>query len=186
MGMFDWYAPSPLPACPRCGAALDDFQSKDGPCGSFVWQQGARDPVEQRVDDEWRAPAPPPPLPARFHMYTTCACGCWVDAVGDAPDGTWVRTTVVSAPVPPRRGRNGRWSCPCCGCFTLEEEPPGTFAICEVCWWEDDHAQYRNPELTGGANVPCLRQARAEYLFRGAADPDVRHRVRPPRADEVE
>lgn len=85
---------------------------------------------------------------------------------------------------PSEKGANERWSCPCCDCFTLAEEPPGTFAICAVCGWEDDGAQHADPDLTGGANAPSLRSARRHYLETGAADPDHRAATRPPRADE--
>ena len=29
-----------------------------------------------------------------------------------------------------------KYPCPCCEQYTLDEEPPGTFEICEVCDWE--------------------------------------------------
>lgn len=35
-----------------------------------------------------------------------------------------------------------RYACPCCDFLTLEEPPVGTFAICPVCWWEDDNIQF--------------------------------------------
>ncbi|WP_082252910.1 CPCC family cysteine-rich protein [Bacillus sp. FJAT-27251] len=35
------------------------------------------------------------------------------------------------------------YTCPCCGFKTLEEEPPDTFDICEICFWEDGGYQYR-------------------------------------------
>ena len=46
--------------------------------------------------------------------------------------------------------------CPCCGCLTLDEEPPGTFEICPVCWWEDDNVQFDDPSYRGGANTRQL------------------------------
>ena len=30
-----------------------------------------------------------------------------------------------------------RYQCPCCGHHTLDEQPPGTYIICEICLWED-------------------------------------------------
>lgn len=31
--------------------------------------------------------------------------------------------------------------CPCCGYYTFDEKPSGTYDICEVCFWEDDPIQ---------------------------------------------
>lgn len=31
--------------------------------------------------------------------------------------------------------------CLSCGYKTLDEEPPGTYDICEICFWEDDGYQ---------------------------------------------
>jgi hypothetical protein len=185
VGMFDWYEPTPPLSCPRCAARLDEWQGKDGECALWVWREGHVDPVDQRVDPEWRSSGLAAPLRARFEIYTTCSQGHHVEAFGEAPDGIWTRTTLITAPVPPRRGASGRWSCPCCGCFTLDEEPPGTFQICPVCWWEDDRVQFDDPDFAGGANAPCLRRARFEYLFTGVADPDHRAHTRPPREHEI-
>jgi hypothetical protein len=186
VGTFDWYEPCPPLSCPRCAAPLDGWQGKDGDCDLWVWRQGHATPIDQRVDPEWRSRRDPGRLPARFEIYTTCSRGHHIEAFGDALDGTWTGTTLITAPVPPRRGANGRWSCPCCGYFTLDEEPPATFAICPVCWWEDEGAQFADPDYAGGANAPCLRCARREYLVTGIADPDHRGRVRPPRPDEID
>ena len=57
-----------------------------------------------------------------------------------------------------------KYKCPCCGNFTLYEKPPGTYEICEVCNWEDDELQFRNPNYAGGANALSLEDARKEYL----------------------
>jgi hypothetical protein len=47
--------------------------------------------------------------------------------------------------------------------LTLKEEPPGTFEICGVCGWEDDDAQFRDPDLRGGANEKSLNETRARW-----------------------
>ncbi|MBS7426825.1 hypothetical protein KHP59_01710 [Virgibacillus sp. 19R1-5] len=49
-----------------------------------------------------------------------------------------------------------KYTCPCCGYKTLNEEPPGTFEICEICFWEDDYTQFADPDYEGGANAPSL------------------------------
>lgn len=70
--------------------------------------------------------------------------------------------------------------CPCCGYPTLAERPHGTFAICPICWWEDDDLQVADPSLRGGANAVCLSEARASYEAIGAIEPRWVARVRPP------
>jgi hypothetical protein len=57
----------------------------------------------------------------------------------------------------------GRYPCPCCDDLTLQEPPPGTFAICRVCGWEDDRVQFRDPDYRGGANRVSLREARETF-----------------------
>jgi hypothetical protein len=78
-----------------------------------------------------------------------------------------------------------RYPCPCCGNLTLSEKPPGTFAMCEVCWWEDDHLQHADPLRERGANGPSLEAARLNYLKFGASDPDLVEQVRAPRPEEL-
>ncbi len=43
------------------------------------------------------------------------------------------------------------WPCPVCGHDTFGE-PPGSYAICSVCGWEDDPVQIKHPRMRGGAN----------------------------------
>ncbi|MEO1243187.1 MAG: CPCC family cysteine-rich protein [Pseudomonadota bacterium] len=76
-------------------------------------------------------------------------------------------------------------ACPCCGCLTLREPDPGSFEICEVCFWEDDKAQYSNPDYRGGANGPSLNEAKKNYLKFGASDQKLIDCVRKPKAEEA-
>ncbi|WP_243295104.1 contact-dependent growth inhibition system immunity protein [Geothrix mesophila] len=59
--------------------------------------------------------------------------------------------------------------CPCCGQPALDEQPPGTFAICPECAWEDDPVQAADPDARGGANRLSLREARHDHQSRHAA-----------------
>lgn len=77
-----------------------------------------------------------------------------------------------------------RFACSCCGFLTLPEEPPGTYAICPVCYWEDDYAQGIDPTLSGGANVPSLRSARAVFAECGAVEDRFVALVRDPLPEE--
>lgn len=49
-------------------------------------------------------------------------------------------------------------SCPCCGKMKVEE-----YEICDVCYWQNDPVQFRNPDYKGGANVMSLNEARKAY-----------------------
>lgn len=79
---------------------------------------------------------------------------------------------------------SARFPCPCCGYLTLAEKPPGSFAICPVCFWEDDSVQFESPDLGGGANVVSLRQAQANFAAFGATEKRFRTHARQPRPEE--
>jgi hypothetical protein len=46
-------------------------------------------------------------------------------------------------------------------------EPPGSYEICELCGWGDDHVQLKHPAMGGGANQLSLaaQQQRALQRF---------------------
>jgi hypothetical protein len=73
-------------------------------------------------------------------------------------------------PVVPRPEHD--FACPCCRFFTLDEPPPGTFDICEVCGWEDDNVQFDDPEFRGGANSSSLNEYRADFEAKLLASPN--------------
>jgi len=102
-------------------------------------------------------------------------------ALADHPD--WVRRAHDElAGRDTSRGR--RWPCACCGCFTLEEAGRSSYQICPVCCWEDDGAQYADPDLAGGANRVSLHRAVRNYRAHGASDPAHGDSVRPPTPEE--
>jgi hypothetical protein len=74
--------------------------------------------------------------------------------------------------------------CPCCGFKTLTEQPPGTFEICPVCFWEDDAVQFLNLSLAGGANSVSLEEGRKNFLAFGASSPAAKNLVRLPLPEE--
>jgi len=78
-----------------------------------------------------------------------------------------------------------RFACPCCGYLTFLQSPPGTFAHCEVCWWEDDPAQFADPDYADCANAPSLNQARAFFASIGVSDPKLKGHERAPRPEEM-
>ena len=77
------------------------------------------------------------------------------------------------------------YPCPCCGLLVFDE-PPGSFAICPVCFWEDDALQLEfATTLGGGANRFSLLQSQANFRRIGACEPERLGNVRPPAPDEV-
>jgi hypothetical protein len=78
-----------------------------------------------------------------------------------------------------------KYPCPCCGYLTLAQEPPGTFLLCPVCFWEDDSVQFKDPNYTGGANHPSLNQARKNFRTFGASEEMFIDKVRPPLPSEI-
>ena len=73
--------------------------------------------------------------------------------------------------------------CPCCGHHVFDE-PPGSYAICPVCFWEDDAVQLRWPDYRGGANGPSLIEAQQTYALVGAMEPRFISKVRFPAPNE--
>lgn len=63
-----------------------------------------------------------------------------------------------------------KYTCPCCGFKTLNEEASGTYDICDVCFWEDDIVMNENPDYWGGANEVCLRQAQRNFVKFGVSE----------------
>lgn len=61
-----------------------------------------------------------------------------------------------------------KYACPCCGYNTLDEQPPGTFGLCPICYWEDDNVQFHDPDYEGGANHVSLHQAQENFRAFGA------------------
>jgi rubredoxin len=51
--------------------------------------------------------------------------------------------------------------CPVCGKYEFEEQ--GSYDICEVCGWEDDPIQGKDPDRKGGANNMSLNEAIEAY-----------------------
>ena len=59
------------------------------------------------------------------------------------------------------------YPCPCCGHLVFEE-PPGSYDICPICFWEDGISQLRFVATTG-ANDVSLLEAQRNFSDFGAA-----------------
>lgn len=51
--------------------------------------------------------------------------------------------------------------CPVCGKYEFAEVDD--YDVCQVCGWENEDFQNRNPDFAGGANDMSLNQAREAY-----------------------
>lgn len=80
--------------------------------------------------------------------------------------------------------RHERYPCPCCGYLTLRE-PPGSYDIRGVCYWEDDGVQREDPAYRGGANRVSLNEARENFARFGVSEERFKRYVRPPSLDEL-
>lgn len=72
------------------------------------------------------------------------------------------------------------YACLCCGYLTLPQQPPETWEICPVCFWEDV------PISSGWIqNRVALRQAQRTFLQIGVSSKDWLDDVRPPTVSEA-
>ncbi len=78
-----------------------------------------------------------------------------------------------------------KYTCPCCGYKTLSEEPPGTYEICHICFWEDDNVQFNAPSFEGGANNVSLKQGQLNFIEFGACEKEMLSHVRNPTVNDV-
>ena len=77
----------------------------------------------------------------------------------------------------------GKLACACCGFLTLDLDAEER--TCEVCYWIDDHVQYRNPDARGGANEESLIEARENFARFGASLERFKQRSRAPTQEEI-
>jgi Cysteine-rich CPCC len=75
------------------------------------------------------------------------------------------------------------YPCPCCGHLVFCE-PPGSYEICPICFWEDDVIQLVYPLMDGGANKFCLFKSQKEFARCGACEPRFTRDVRRADSDE--
>lgn len=78
-----------------------------------------------------------------------------------------------------------KYRCPCCGFYTFKEPLEGYYSVCDVCYWQDDLEQKKDPLLLMGANKVCLNDAKKNFLKFGAVDAKKIKYVRKPLEDEI-
>ena len=72
-----------------------------------------------------------------------------------------------------------KYPCPCCGYFIFGG-PPGSYDICEICFWEDDSSQLRFPNIGGGANHVSLIEGQCNFALLGVCESRLASKVRRP------
>jgi hypothetical protein len=75
------------------------------------------------------------------------------------------------------------YPCPCCG-YDVYSEPPGSYEICPICFWEDDIVQLAFPDLKGGANKCSLIEGQQTFARIGSCEERVKSHVRPPQSTD--
>ena len=78
---------------------------------------------------------------------------------------------------------NEVYPCPCCG-YLVFSEPPGSYDICPICFWEDDVSQLRFMRMRG-ANHVSLIEGQKNYADFGACEQRIKPYVRSPHSDEA-
>lgn len=81
------------------------------------------------------------------------------------------------------RNQAGRYQCDCCGYFTLGASKE--YAICEVCFWEDNWYQLESPTDDAGPNSTSLLQSRRNFSAFGASQREWLKYVHPPAPDQL-
>ncbi|MBK5480864.1 hypothetical protein JFV29_02750 [Peribacillus sp. TH16] len=77
-----------------------------------------------------------------------------------------------------------KFTCPCCGYKTLNEEPPDTYEICEICFWEDDGYQYKYPDEDDANNI-SFREAQQNFIKLGVSEGAFSKNVRKPKRSDI-
>jgi Cysteine-rich CPCC len=76
------------------------------------------------------------------------------------------------------------YPCPCCGYIVFSEQP-GSYAICPICFWEDDGWQLSDFFDEDGANSLPLYKSQQNYLRVGACEERFLPHVRSPLPHEI-
>jgi hypothetical protein len=168
--MFDWYEPLGEPRCPWCGTRLPEWQGKDAFNSLFVYREGEREPVLQRVDDDMRSAKEDLfrfALQRNVEIYSYDCDHAPVSAIALVRDRVWTETVCL----PVRSYQRGDWD--------LVEEDGGMTAIdpeAPIMFVAIDDvvpaavaalARDRGAEVVAVARAGTLPEVRRELVARG-------------------
>lgn len=90
----------------------------------------------------------------------------------------------INLPITKDEYLNGR--CEVCGFYTFKNAERGSFALCNVCLWEDDGFNEKPNDARGGPNQELtLNQARVNFMQFSAYSKHVNQYARKPLEDEL-
>lgn len=94
-----------------------------------------------------------------YSLIITCVL-FWANRMGNAPERVSKNKNPYSKgnTVEQQKDLSDNM-CPVCGKYRFDE----AYEICEVCGWENDPLQRRDPDMAGGANSQSLNEARRSY-----------------------
>jgi hypothetical protein len=76
------------------------------------------------------------------------------------------------------------YTCPCCGYYVFGD-PPGSYDICPICFWEDDVFQLYFPNKAGGPNPYSLIESQVNFVQFGACNREMTKNVRSVNTDDL-
>ncbi|KAF3884751.1 MULTISPECIES: CPCC family cysteine-rich protein [Nostocales] len=76
------------------------------------------------------------------------------------------------------------YPCPCCG-YLIFDEPPGSYDICPICFWEDDVFQLRFACVDRSANNVSLLVGQLNYIEFGACESTCQPHARRPTSSDI-
>jgi len=77
---------------------------------------------------------------------------------------------------------NKKFTCPCCGYKVFTQEP-GSFEICEICYWEDEAKLLRYPKEKG-SNDLSLIESQLNFEKHQVSEPSLKCLVRSPNEND--
>ena len=159
--------------CPHCDFAQAGYSVQRKSPDSFLLQPQGGDPMEAAEFREWlRIYRKSFPDSEKLRDVRWAATGGWMCAA-DA----WLRRARWQMSLAARP----KFPCPCCG-YIVFLEPPGSYAMCPICRWEDDaFALEFATTMHNGANTSTLAAAQKAFAQVAAESRERRGGGRAPR-----
>lgn len=57
-----------------------------------------------------------------------------------------------------------KYTCPACG-FKVFDDEPGSYSVCIICNWQDDHVQLVYPGMSYGSNEQSLYEYQSNVIY---------------------